>query len=410
MRNLLFSLALFVSIFSTAPTVQAAVWETEQEWSPAWEDRYAEWIRLNWNKDFFARPGTAYTGLKLDCADVVYSMRIIFAYEHRLPFAMKDPTGGSKLITNSMARFDALGSPEKRIRAFLNFIFGISSTQSLPNDTVPLALSRDSIRSGSLILTDRKSHHSWTIRELQPTGLPSLIFSSRPPKTTLQVREGQPSLEFTFHGRPDLAPYGGFRGFRRIEDLSKPDWQSHGFSDEQFRIPPREWMQTVKKRLALSEESPDALLTRTLENACIGARERIEFINEGVAYLRGLGSERCLSATEYDNYSTPNRDMRLRNSFEELRDAVQALEGATNVSPELKATAEDVVKDAGSSRPAAARTCPVEIAPGRLLPLAEIYRRSLHNELSDNPHDPFAQRWGEQTGSSSRAKRCPKHE
>lgn len=396
---------------------QAAVWPTENAWSPDWENRYAEWVKTSWDQNFFARPDTPYTGLKLDCADVVYSMRIVFAYENRLPFAMKDPTGGKKLITNEMSRWDHLPKPEQRIRQFLLFVFGTGSTQSLPQDTVPVAVNRQTVRSGALILTDKESHHSWTIKDVFATGIPHLIYSSRPAKTTLLVREGQPSLEFTFRGKLDSGRHAGFRGFRRIEDLSKPVWQAEGYSDEQYKIPAKEWMFAVKKKLALVDESLDAVLRRALETACTNAKERVVAVSEGLAFLAKLPKDKCLNATEYDNYSTPNRDMRLRNSFEELRDLLEQIRGnppaKAAIRPELLAQAEDVMSDVSASAPSA-RTCPLQIAPGpgtgKVLSLAEVRKRSLGEKLSNNPHDPLEMRWGGQSGPSARAKRCPVYE
>lgn len=390
---------------------EAAVWTAENSWSKDWEDRYAHWVKTNWDPNFFARPNTPYTGLELDCADVVYSMRVIFAYEHKLPFAMKDPTGGKKLLTNEMSRWDQLPQ-EKRIRQFLLFVYGIGSTQSLPQDTFPVAVNRDSVRSGALILTDRESHHSWTIKEVFATGVPHLIFSSRPAKTTLLVRQGQPSMEFTFHGKLDPSRHAGFRAFRRIEDLGKPVWQSAGYSEEQYKIPAKEWLFAVKKKLALVDESFESLLARALDTACVSAQERVASVNEGLAFLSKLSPGKCMSPSDYDNYSTPNRDMRLRNAFEELRDTLAQVEvdpaGKASVPAALLARAGDVMKD--NVLPSKERTCPVEIAPGKSLSLAEVRKRSLEGRLSNNPHDPLEMRWGERSGPSTRAQRCPVYE
>ena len=177
---------------------QAAVWKTQNQWSPEWERKYREWVKQEWDEKYFTRKDTPFEGLKLDCADTVYSMRIIYSYWNKLPFAMVDPTGGKKLITNEMSRFDTIEDEGRRARAFLSYIYGVASTQSLPADTYPAAINLDSVNSGSLLLTDHASHHSWTIKQLLPTGVPHLIYSSRPAKNVLLVRIDQPSMEFTF--------------------------------------------------------------------------------------------------------------------------------------------------------------------------------------------------------------------
>lgn len=388
----------------------AAVWPSENSWSQEWEDRYSEWVKNDWDEKFFARPNTPYTGLHLDCADVVYSMRVIFSYENKLPFAMKDPTGGKKLITNEMTRFDHLPA-DKRIRQFLIFIYNTGSTQSLPNDTVPIAVNRQNVRSGALILTNKESHHSWTIKKVLPTGIPHLIYSSRPAKNTLLVRIDQPSVEFTFKNNLDPATNAGFRAFRKLDDLGKPAWQSAGYSDEQYKIPIRQWKPTVKARLSLVNESPEAELKRLLKLTCTEAQERVTAVNEGLAARAEMGN-RCMNAEEYDNFSTPNRDMRMRNAFEDLRDAANAArsnaETWSKLSPEVQGLVNDVFSDQ-SPVSENERYCAQQIAPGKYLSLGQIRARALSGRLSDNPNDGIEERWGERKGHSAKAKRCPTH-
>lgn len=402
---------LFALALGFSASAQASVWTTTNSWSKEWENRYSEWVKTNWDEKFFAKPGTPFTGLKLDCADTLYSMRIIYSYYNGLPFAMKDPTGGKKLITNEMTRFDNLPK-DKRVRAFLQFVYGVGSTQSLPADTYSPRISRETVKSGSLIRTDQRSHHSWTIKEVLPTGIPHLIFSSRPAKNVLQVRIGQPSMEFTFKGTLDPSRQAGFRNFRNIEDLLKPEWEVAGYSDEQYHFPYKQWQSIVKKKLALVEETGEALLKRELDLACTSARERVESVNEGLTFLAKNASSRCLNETEFDDYSTPNRDLRLKNAFEELRDSYREIEQSpaelSKLPHELVLQVQDVLSD--TPTPGQSGYCPVDIAPGRTLRLGEIRKRSLEGTLSSNPHDPFEYRWGDRAGNSARAKKCPSFE
>ncbi|WP_374030797.1 hypothetical protein [Bdellovibrio bacteriovorus] len=152
-------LILVMLLMGTA--ANAAVWTEVNEWSQAYEDRYAEWVRAEWRTDFFSRKSlrngqsNPYYGLRVDCADTVYSMRIIFAYENRLPFVAQDPTAAGKTISNKMSRWDGQ-SENQRVRNFLWYIYGVMSTRSLPNDTYPVAINRNTIRSGGLMATSKK--------------------------------------------------------------------------------------------------------------------------------------------------------------------------------------------------------------------------------------------------------------
>jgi hypothetical protein len=408
--SLLLSAALLLQALGS--TAQAAVWNASHQWNKDWDEKYVQWVKANWDEHFFDRPGTPYTGLRLDCADAVYSMRIIFSYENGLPFAMKDPTGGKKLITNEMSRFDR--EPEnKRIRSFLRFIYGVGSTHSLPNDTYPVAISRQTVRSGNIFLTNKKSHHSWTIKEILPTGIPHLIFSSRPAKNTLLVRIGQPSMEFTFVGSLDPATNAGFRGFRHPEDEGKPVWEVPGYSEEQYHIPYNHWMSTVKSKLAEVAETPEALLTRTLKSACDSGQERVTAINEGLQALAKLDKSGCFNAEEYDNFSTPSRDLRLKNAFEDLRDAYQSIRNNRDAFTQLPGDLVQNVEDALNIRRSGSeqsRFCALQIAPNQYMSLGELAARSLNGRLSSNPHDSFEHRWGFMQGHSFRAKGCVSYE
>ncbi|MEN0060170.1 MAG: hypothetical protein AAGB31_15130, partial [Bdellovibrio sp.] len=104
----------------------AAVWSDVNEWSPEFENSFAEWVRREWQTDFFSRKtlrngqSNPYHGFRADCADTVYSMRIVFAYENRLPFVMKDPTASGRTLSNRMSRWDHQ-SELQRVRSFLWF-------------------------------------------------------------------------------------------------------------------------------------------------------------------------------------------------------------------------------------------------------------------------------------------------
>lgn len=143
---------------AVAPNAQAAVWEPQNSWSPVWEKSYQEWVKTQWTKDFFTKPGP-YQNMVLDCADAVYAMRYIFAANNSLPYAINDPSGGRGTISQSATRFDKL-APEKRKVAFLKYINGIVSTQSLVRDSYPLATNRDAIHAGVFLRTvqDRITH------------------------------------------------------------------------------------------------------------------------------------------------------------------------------------------------------------------------------------------------------------
>ena len=224
-RNLLLSITLLTGV-----STQAAVWSEVNQWSPAFEARFNEWVLTEWRADFFSRKtlpngqSNPYYGMRMDCADTVYSMRIVFAYENRLPFVIQDPTASGKTISNKMSRWDGQ-SEINRLRNFLWYMYGVVSTRSLPNDTYPIAINRDSVRPGSLMLTTKKNHHSWTVKEILPIGVPHLVYNSVVGSASgfgLQERQSWPNPEWVFEGDASVNGHAGFRYWRPEAYLNKP--------------------------------------------------------------------------------------------------------------------------------------------------------------------------------------------
>lgn len=399
----LLSLAILVSAF-VSTSAHASVWETTAQWNDQTESEYRLWVVANWNKDYFNQAGPM-KGSILDCADVVYSVRVLYASQHGLPFAMKDPTTrGGKIISNDMTRWDSK-PPEQRIRSFIQLIYGVGSTASLPADTYPTAIGPATLGAGSVIVTDKANHHSWTIQRFSPTGIPYLLFGSRPARTLLFDRNDYPSVGFVFPEGIRAETNGGFRNFRQPADIGKPVSDVPGYSLEQYSFPAATFMRTVQKRMQVTQETNNQRVTRVFEEACKGARERTEIVANGVAKNIAIGS-RCMDATEYDDNSTPSRDTRLKDSFKDLAASYKEGVNAKTLTAATRKQVESVLKGAASSANTNA-ACVIEIAPGQKLTLGQVYALSVNDKLSNNPHDTLEMRWGLQAGPSAKAQSCP---
>ncbi|MBV2167654.1 MAG: hypothetical protein KUL82_03000 [Bdellovibrio sp.] len=421
LRNLLFSISLILSA-----SAQAAVWTEVNDWSATYENRFAEWVRSEWRVDFFSRKylpngqNNPYYGLRVDCADTVYSMRIIFAYENRLPFVAQDPTASGKTISNKMSRWDK-ENEITRVRNFLWFIYETMSTRSLPNDTYPIAISRDTIRSGALMATTKKNHHSWTVKEILPIGVPHLVFNSVVGSNSgygLQERQSWPNPDWVFE--TDFTPAGnaGFRYWRPASYINKPVWEVPGYSEEQYRIPLNKWVRYVQNRLALRQETDNQLITRLMKTTCEGLTGRVIAVNDGLGYLKK--NSRCMDYATYDTYSTPNRDRRVFDDFMSLRRSyreILQINGGNQLSADLvnqlnkifpaiqKSVATEAAQMAVQGQTASS-VCVTEYLPGQSMDLAEFKRRLFLGLISNNPHDDGSYRWGELRGPSQRARSC----
>ncbi|WP_413290571.1 hypothetical protein [Bdellovibrio sp. HCB337] len=428
-KFLSFILYAFVMTWAFTPIANAQVWTSVNTWSEGWEDHYAKWVQENWTADFFSRErlpngqANPYFGLRTDCADTVYSMRLIFAYENRLPFAMQDPTTTSRLITSNMKRWNRTSDEIQRVRKFLLYIYDLGSTKSLPNDTFPIPVTRDWVRSGALIRTTQLNHHSWTIKEIQAIGVPHLVFNSTIGSSSgseLQERVSWPNPYWVFEGNFTPASEAGFRGWRPINYITRPVWETPNYSEEQFQIPLSKWQKTVQKKLALRQEGDDQMLRRLATTACEAAKTRIASVKEGVQFLRSL-STTCMTAEDYDTYSTPSRDQRLFDDMVALRRAYKDILKTNNgnsisedmknqmdkIFPYIQKSARGETDRMPVSRIDEDSYCVITYDVGQRIDFAEAKRRLFAGLMSNNPLDEMEYRWGARQGPSPRAQVCP---
>lgn len=428
LSSLVSSLVLSTCLFASA--AKAEVWTAVNEWNDQWEQGFAEWVAKNWTADFFARQtlpngqSNPYYGIRADCADTVYSMRLIYSYENKLPFGYQDPTTTERvLISNRMSRWNKYADEFQRLRSFLNYTYSIVSTYSLPNDTYPVAIGRDTIHSGGLIRTTSVNHHSWTIKEIQVIGVPHLIFNSTVGSNSgpgLQERVSWPNPAWVFEGNFTPESEAGFRYWRPMEFINLPTWEVPGYSEEQFTIPLDQWQKTIQKKLALRHETEDQLMRRLSQTVCESAKTRVTSVNDGVNYLHTMPANTCMDFGTYDTYSTPNRDQRLFDDIAALRRAYKDvlksghLEALTDdmrvqlnkVFPLPQSTAKDETAQMPVSQLDGASWCVVEYAPGKKIDLAEIKRRLFKGQISNNPLDDLEYRWGSLAGPSPLAQSC----
>ncbi|UXR63954.1 hypothetical protein EZJ49_12850 [Bdellovibrio bacteriovorus] len=416
-----------ITILLLGSLSNAAVWTDVNQWSEEWENRYSAWVKSEWNKNFFSRTqlpngqSNPYYGLRVDCADAVYSMRIIFAYEHRLPFAMKDPTYSSSRISNKMSRWDRLREID-RVRGFLLYIHETGSTRSLPSDTYPVAIGRKTMRSGGVLTTTPVNHHSWTIKEILPIGVPYLVYNSVVGSHSgfgMQERKSWPNPNWVFEGDYSSSSGAGFRYWRPIASLGKPIWEVPGYSTEQFRIPLQSWAKTLQSRLKLRDEEDGQMITRLIDNVCVGFKDRVSYVNDALSYKRQYPG--CMSYEAFDIYSSPSRDERifddlmlLRRSY---REVLQRNDGR-DLSADQKARLRKIFPYISQSAASEARQMPVQnvtedsvcvvtYSSSRSMDMAEFKRRLFAGWISNNPNERAEYRWGLLRGPSDHARACP---
>lgn len=400
-------------------SAKAAVWQETQSWNAQWEERYSQWVETSFNEDIFT--SGRYKGISTDCADAVYAARLIFAYENSLPFVIKDPTGGSQLITNKMTRFDGIGDSLARVKRFINYISEITSTKSLPNDSYPIKISREYVKPGTVWSRPRITKqnifskifggtvkedpgHAELVKEVSEGGAVYLIGSTVPAAVRPLISTS--SLVFM-----PVEKNTGFRNWIQPQQQGQGVASLPGYSLEQFEMGVMEsqnhnsdhqstsrqrqlsqWTKDVQERLALRPEEKGENYERQAQNLCNLVTARIDVVQKSEVVRQRLNGS-CMNADQYDAYSTPSRDKRIMKTIKDMASSASGF-GITSAQRIKK------MKTFIDQCPA------IEYRSGRKMALYDFVTAMLNGKVSSNPNDTLEARWGL---AESNAKNCPKY-
>jgi sugar phosphate isomerase/epimerase len=318
--NKLFSLILLFAMTSLMSSIASAeVWPVEHEWDNTWENHYRDWVRTSWKDDIFMDPSKPiYYEFENDCADAVYMMRLIFSFENRLPFAINNRDKAGKLISNSMSTWDNLAPPQ-RVRQFMNYVADMTSSESLSNDTYPIALA--DIKPGDVYVAP--GVHSYQIVEVTDAGIAEVMASTTPKQARYLLR----TPSFPFYVPEDKRLRDGYRRFKEPQNIMQPANQQPGYSEEQFQLAADlggdyvAFTDIISKKLGRRTETADEKTQRLLLALCMYANDRSVYVYDALWYLQKIrnGGRHCMNAKEYEDHSTPGRDKRLKMFFDSIR-------------------------------------------------------------------------------------------
>ncbi len=385
-----------------ATTSHAGVWSSGNNvWNGSWEVKYQDWVSKEWKPNFFMdNTKPEYDRIPHDCADSIYLMRAVFAYENKLPFKIHYLSKKNKYITNAMSKWDKIPQ-NQRFRQFALFINDRVGTRSLPRDTFPIALSQ--IKAGDLYV--EPGTHSYAMTGITDTGVTAIMSSTTPasPKNMIQLY----SFPFFIPHDP-VGMTDGYRRFKWPQNIAKPAQQQPGFSNEQYQIAQKvgldyiPFTDIIAKKLARRKEPLEEKTMRLMHSLCSFAKERVNYVNDGLAFvtrLKSQGKRSCMNAKEYDYYSTPSRDKRLFRFFAEVEkiaytggelteDQVNAQVLARTIfHPELP---DGLITELDNF-------CGLAIYPNenkKHINLRQLWDALKTGKVSSDPHAPFDNRWG----------------
>ena len=409
-KNWLAGLVFLFSISGISNAV-AAVWPTQNQWSPAWEIKYQEWVAKNYTTDFFVNPNKlVYFQLSHECADAIYFMRLAFAYENKLPFAINNTMRPGEFLDNNMRTWDSQ-SEVQRVRSFMKYVADRVGTRSLYMDTYPIALA--DLKAGDVYV--EPGSHSYILTGITETGVTSIVSSTTPssPKHMVQL------YAYPFFIPQDKANMrDGYRRFKLPQMVDKPMQQQPGFSAEQYAIAESvqynyvAFTDIVAKKLRRRPEPLQEKATRVLYGLCAFAKERVNYVNDGLNHLRKIRAEgrQCMNQTEYDYYSTPSRDKRLKMYFNEVEKIAYA--GGElrrdEISIELLARAIFHPEIPDHLNAELNKFCGLAAYPtnqNRYINLRQLWSNLKAGRVSSDPHASIENRWG--LNSTPHRATCP---
>ncbi len=443
----------------------AGVWENRRAWGRESELLYAAWIEAlfagapegsSWpslhevTRRAEENPLFNHLGLgeddpggkvsvimEPDCADNPFYLRAYFSWKLGLPFGfheagrgtLKQPPHTGRWTTNTS--HPGQPHPVRAFNAFLrtvmNTIHSGAARTRLADDTsdyYPLPLTRAALRPGA-VFADPYGHTFTLVRWIPQSGRKSglLLAVDAQPDGTVQIKRfWKGNFLFTTEG---VIREPGFKAFRPIRfESAKPRLLTNreiaaapgygALSLEQKGMSGELFYDTMERLINPEGLDPEAALLELIKALQEQLIVRVESVANGETWMQahpgavipmpGSAAGVFLAGGLWEDYSTPNRDLRLLIAIDAVLDFPARIVRAPGnykisrwKSPEkVRVELEEVTRE---------KTGELTITYRRgdgtrqQLTLAEILRRAEALEMGYNPNDGVEIRWGAPAGS-----------
>ncbi len=401
--------SIFILLLISSSPLHAAVWKSTHKWDQAAEKDYQLWVKNNWTEDFFMNDKQPlYYKLSHDCADATYLMRVIYAYEKKLPFVIHNAHKKGRLITNKMRSWDKLPK-QQRIRKFMEYIADVTSTKTLRHDTYPIAL--NDLKPGDLYVAP--GVHSYQIVNITDTGVAEVMASTTPKAPRFLSR----IASFPFYVPEDRKHKSdGYRRFIQPQNIRKAKHKQPRYSAEQYKIAADvrynyvSFTDVIARRLGKRPERTAEKTLRLLIALCMYANDRSVYVYDALWHLQEMKKKgrHCMNRSEYDNYSTPSRDKRLAAFFGSVKHHLDKT-WKLDSQHEAQIIAATIFR---KEPPPPMQTkltndfCMVQMSLGEdyYMPLRELRQNIEQGKMVSDPHAPLQARWG--IGDEKYVPRC----
>lgn len=458
---------------SSVPASQA-VWKTARSWDAKMESLYSAWVnalfcnadeRSSWgalhevtqNKDWNFlynclsldedNPGAKdHVQMGPDCADNPFFMRAYFSWKMGLPFgfhlsdrgALGRAPGVGQWITNETGVGGA--SPTRKFNAFLrtvaNGVHSGTARASMTNenaDYYPVALSREGLRPG-VVFADPYGHTLILVNQLPQTpDQPGVLLSvDAQPDGTVGIKRfwkgnflfstseviGEPGFK-SF--RPIVVENGKFRLVKSSE--LTPESGYIPFSLQQQKMKSDDFYRAMERVINPKPLDPETAMLDLIEALHEQLTVRVISVENGEKYMRahpgtvipmpGKAVGVFQTGGIWEDYSTPNRDLRLLIAMDAVLDfpdkvlrspedyKISKLQSPEKMKEKLMKLLKKKIDELSISYTKSDGS-------QQTLTLAEILKRRDAFEVAYNPNDGAEIRWGAPEGSAERST-CKRH-
>ena len=386
-----------------------------------------------------------------DCADLPYMLRAYYAWKNGLPFSYSvavTPLGFSKDIRYT-ARGNAVSSRRDLVDASIDarkaipqvvdaissahYRYPPSTTKKLLPDHYPVRIARDTIKPGTIIYDpnghvavvykvtpDGRIHYIDTHPDNSLTrGVYGKAFTRSSPAMGAGFKRWRPQTLVGATQRSDGSYHGGQIVLAADKDIG--DWSDEQFFGTEMERPKAwnagkfvlegetlEYYDYVRRRLANAGFKYNPLdETRAMVRAlCEDLKYRVDAVDVAIkANIHKRPQPDRLPNNIYgadgdwETYSTPSRDARLKTAFKELRDEIaRFVTLASAGSNRLAYAGDDIRRDIRQAYLQETSACSITYARSdgseKHLGFAEVARRLF--ALSFDPHHCAERRWGAQ--------------
>ncbi len=357
------------------------------------------------------RDSDAQLDIFADCADVPMELRAYFAVKTGRVFSYVSKIEG----TGPDERYSAGNHPTawstagqsrtmqtllKRVSDVVDTGFYRMAPEVVDDDTYPIDPSPTSLRPGSVFY--------------DPNGHVLLVYRVGADGTVFMM-DGHPDNSLTYgpltegkYAVGGRSQGGGFRNFRPehwdgTHVVYAKNEELHDFGDTQYGHGDQ-YVAWVRQKLGGTAAAPDQQVSAALDQICIDLQDRVRAVAAGATLAAGplgdLPPNIYAAAGDWESFSTPGRDARLRASF---RSVFKVAKSAIAADASMKAKLASVW-----SAHVAKSGCNVTYVNGAganvTLTLADVMTRIY--DLSFDPYHGTELRWGAHPRAPAEAATC----